>query len=112
MNNRDITFLGLIRRAGFLEVGDESVNAVARRGRARVILSAADASDNSKRRASGYARTYGTAYARLPWTKEELRNLLGRGEPAMLAVTDSGMAKALLERLERTNSENHRRIES
>jgi ribosomal protein L7Ae-like RNA K-turn-binding protein len=89
MDNR---ILGIAKKAGFLEIGDESVAAAARAGKAKVIMSAADASDGSKRRARGYAETYGTVHLVLPSLKEELGAMIGRGSPGMLTITDAGIA--------------------
>ena len=71
--------LGIARKAGRVEVGEEPVGASARARQARLILVASDAADNSARRALG-----GT---------------VGRASCAMLALTDVGLAAALLARL-------------
>ena len=42
-----LTLMGLCKRAGMLEVGEEPVEAVARAKDARVLLLAADAADNT-----------------------------------------------------------------
>jgi len=97
--NKNLTFLGLIRRAGMLEIGDEAVSASARRGTAKLIISSADASDGSKRRAKGYAETYNVRYILSAWTKEEIGNVLGRNNIAMIAVTDRGMSDSLVTKM-------------
>jgi ribosomal protein L7Ae-like RNA K-turn-binding protein len=89
MDNR---LLGIAKKAGFLEIGDESVASAARLGKSKVILSAADASDGSKRRARGYAETYGSIHLILPSRKDELGAIVGRGSPGMLTITDAGIA--------------------
>jgi ribosomal protein L7Ae-like RNA K-turn-binding protein len=95
----DNTLLGLAKKAGLLEIGDESVGIAARARKARVILSAADASDGSKRRAAGYARQYGGIHLVMPFTKQELGTVLGRGSPGMVAILDAGIAAAYVSKL-------------
>jgi ribosomal protein L7Ae-like RNA K-turn-binding protein len=89
MDNR---LLGIAKKAGMLEIGEESVGQAARARKAKVILSATDASDGSKRRAAGYGETYGITHLVLPSTKEELAFVIGRGSPGMVAILDAGIA--------------------
>jgi len=89
MDNR---LLGIAKKAGMLEIGDESVGHAARSGKARVILSASDASEGSKRRARGYAEASGSIHLILPSTKDELSLIIGRGSPGMLTILDTGIA--------------------
>ena len=89
MDNR---LLGIAKKAGMLEIGDESVGQAARLRKAKVILSAADASDGSKRRAHGYAESCQAIHMILPSTKDELSLIIGRGSPGMLTILDAGIA--------------------
>ena len=61
MQSELLRFLGLMRRAGKLSVGEEGTGQVARAGKARLILLARDASDNARDRAEGFARRGGAA---------------------------------------------------
>lgn len=88
----DNTLLGLAKKAGLLEIGGDSVEHAARLGKARVILSARDASDGSKRRAGNYAERYGLTHIVLPSTKEELGAVVGRGAPGVITILDAGIA--------------------
>ena len=47
--------LGIARKAGRVEVGEEPAGAACRARQARVLLVAADAADNSVRRAARFA---------------------------------------------------------
>ena len=98
MNNA-LGVLGLAKKAGLLEIGDESVNIASKRGKARLILSAADASDASKRHAQYYAESGGSPWVQLEFTKSELAEIIGRGAPGIVAVTDSGLAHSFLSKL-------------
>ena len=92
--------LGIARKAGRVEVGEEPVGASARARQARLILVASDAADNSARRAAHFAQAGKAPWFRVPYTKGELGGTVGRASCAMLALTDVGLAAALLARLE------------
>jgi ribosomal protein L7Ae-like RNA K-turn-binding protein len=100
MDNR---LLGIAKKAGLLEIGDDSVGRAARLGKAKVILSASDASEGSKRKARGYAETYGSVHLILPSTKEELGIIVGRGSPGMLTILDAGIAAKYVSMLASSN---------
>ena len=51
--------LGIARKAGRVEVGEEPVGAAARAHQAKLILTAADGADNSLRRASDVYKRQG-----------------------------------------------------
>ena len=91
--------LGIARKAGRVEVGEEPVGASARARQARLILVASDAADNSARRAAHFAQAGKAPWFRVPYTKGELGGTVGRASCAMLALTDVGLAAALLARL-------------
>jgi len=95
--NRDLTFLGLMKKAGKIDIGDEAVSASANKGRAKLIMTAKDASEGAKKRAKFYADTNGVNYMNTRWTKSTLGKVLGRNDIAMIALTDKGMADKLTE---------------
>ena len=105
--DRLLGLLGIAKKAGFLEIGEECVAAAARKSKAQIILSAADAADASKRHAQTYCESYGALYALLPHTKAELGMVLGRGSPGMLAITDTGLAAKLASLLAAENAQAH-----
>lgn len=96
-----MTFLGLAKRAGRLTIGEESVKADAKRNKAKLILTACDAGRSLGERAVNLARMANCPFVELPWTKEELGALVGRGTPGILAVTDKKMAEAFQMKLEK-----------
>src|SRR5699024_5920612 len=67
-----LRLLGLARKAGRLEIGEEPVAAAARAGKARLILAAADAADNTLRRAYHFTQEGNAPLMEVPWTKGEL----------------------------------------
>ena len=103
--NSALRLLGIARKAGRLEMGEEPVAAAARAHQARVILLASDAADNSVRRAGHFAQGGNTVLVETPFTKAELGAAVGRTACAMLAVTDAGLASAFVEKLARENPE-------
>ena len=98
MPDEMLRFLGLMRRAGKLSIGEEGTGQAARAGKAKLILLASDASDNARDRAEGFARRGGTALVRLRADKAALASALGVAGGAMAAVCDAGFARALLEK--------------
>ena len=97
--NKIASYLGLARKAGFLQVGEEATGFTARSGKARLILVASDASDNASRRAAGFHQTAGSFLLRLPLAKYELSAALGKNGCSMMAVTDSGFAYKLAQEI-------------
>lgn len=94
-----LRLLGLAKKAGRLELGEEPVGAVCRARHARLILLASDAAPNTVRRAEHFGQAGGALWLRAPYTKAELGLPLGRGSCAMVAVTDFGLAAAIAEKL-------------
>ena len=99
--------LGLAKKAGRLEIGEEPVGAAARAHQARVLLLAADAAPNTVRRAAHFGEAGGALWLQMPFTKAELGEQLGRSSCAMLAVTDVGFAAALAEKLAARDEERY-----
>ena len=98
-NDPILHLLGLARKAGKLEVGEEPVGAVCRARHARLVLLAADAAPNTRRRCAHFGQAGNVLWLELPFTKEELGFQLGRGPCAMLALTDPGFASSIAEKL-------------
>ena len=98
MNNA-LSLLGLARKAGRIEIGEEPVGAACRARRARLVVLACDAAEHSARRAEHFSQSGGALCVHLPFTKEELGGILGRSSCAMAALTDAGMAASLLKKL-------------
>ena len=94
-----LSLLGLAKKAGRLEVGEEPVGSAARAHDARLILLASDAADNARRRAENLVNGRRTLLLELPFDRAELGGALGLGACAMAAVTDLGFAGKLTELL-------------
>ena len=97
--NKAMNYLGLARRGGLAELGEEPVGAIARTGKAYVILVAGDASDHTWRRAKSYAAGTDQQCIRLSCTKDEMGLAVGRTSLAIAAITDAALALALVNAL-------------
>ena len=99
MGDSALSLLGLALRGNNLAVGEEPVREACRTRRVRLVMSAADAAQNSADRARRWAEDCGVPWLRLPWDKETLGNALGRKLCAVAALTDRGLTAALVEKL-------------
>ncbi len=91
--------LGLAKKAGRLEIGEEPVGAACRARQARLMLLAGDAAPNTRRRAAHFGEAGNVLWLETPFSKSELGYVLGRSSCAMLALTDTGFAAAVAEKL-------------
>ena len=98
-SNGILSLLGLALRGNNLAVGEEPVEAVARARDARVLLVASDAADNTYRRVKHFADAGQCIWLRIPFTKAELGRAVGRSAAAVVAVTDIGLANAVVQKL-------------
>ena len=98
-SNGILSLLGLALRGGNLAVGEEPVEAAARARDARVLLVASDAADNTYRRVKHFADAGQCIWLRIPFTKAELGRAVGRNAAAVVAVTDIGLANAVVRKL-------------
>ena len=94
-----LSMIGICRKAGKIEAGEEPVDAAVRARDARLLLLAADAADNTARRCARFAEVGQCLWLRIPESKYELGRALGRGSCAVLAITDTGLALAVAQRL-------------
>ena len=93
-------YLSLARKAGRIELGEEPVGAVARAQKARLLVVAQDASDHTWRRAKSFVAGTDQQCVKVPYTKAQLGEAIGRQELALAAITDPALALAFLKALE------------
>ena len=98
--DKALNYLALARKAGFAELGEEPVGAVAREGHARLVVVASDASDHTWRRAKSYVAGTRQQLVRLTSTKNEMGFAIGRTSLASAAITDVGLALSLAKALD------------
>jgi len=99
MANELLGLIGLCRRAGMLQSGEEPAEAACRAKDARLLLLASDAADNTARRVVHFSEEGDCLSLRIPFTKTELGHAVGRTSCAIAAVTDIGFASAMARRL-------------
>ena len=97
--DKALNYLALARKGGMAELGEEPVGGAARAGKAYVILVASDASDHTWRRAKSFAAGTEQQCVRLPYTKDEMGQAIGRDALAVGAITDVSLALALVKAL-------------
>lgn len=107
MANNILRLVGIAKKAGRLEIGEEPVGACARARQARLILVASDAAENSVRRAGHFAQAGNTTCVQTPFTKAELGATVGRTACAMLALTDAGLAHSVCAKLAEADPERY-----
>ena len=98
-NDPVLHLLGLAKKAGRLEIGEEPVGAACRARQARLVLLAADAAPNTRRRAAHFGEAGSVLWLDIPFDKAQLGFVLGRSSCAMLALTDAGFSAAVVEKL-------------
>ena len=97
--DKALNYLSLARKAGRIELGEEPVGAAARAKKARLILVASDAGDHSWRRAKSYVAGTDQLCMKVPFTKDQLGEAIGRTSLAMAAFTDPALAMAFVKAL-------------
>ena len=97
--DKALNMLGLARKGGMAELGEEPVGAAARALHAHLIIVASDASDHTWRRAKSFAAGTDQQCIRVPYTKDEIGFIIGRTSLAMAALTDPALALSFLKAL-------------
>lgn len=99
MREKTLNLLGLMRKANAIAVGETNTGGAARAGKAKLLLLAADASDNARSRARGFTHGRDVVTVTLPFTKDEIAAHVGVSGCAMAAITDIGFANAFMKSL-------------
>jgi hypothetical protein len=95
VSGKVVSLLGLARRARKVVSGAEAVESAMRRRKARLILTAIDASIDSVERVRALARATGTVCHRL-LSKDELGAAVGGAPRSCVVVTDPHFSDALV----------------
>ena len=97
--DRALNYMGLARKAGLIELGEEPVGAVARARKARLVVVAQDATDHTWRRAKSFVAGSEQICLKVPYSKDQLGQAVGRTELALAAFTDPALALAFVQAL-------------
>ena len=99
--------IGMTNRAGRLKVGEEPVGEACQQRACRLVMVAGDAAENTVRRVIHFAEAGQCLWIKIPYTKEELGSVTGRQICAMVAVTEIGMAQAIVNLLSQKDKEQY-----
>jgi ribosomal protein L7Ae-like RNA K-turn-binding protein len=94
-----LNLLGLAQRSGKLASGEFQTEKAVKEQRAALVILAADASENTKKKFQNMCTFYRVNILELSG-KDALGHGIGRSERSSLAVMDDGFAKAILKALE------------
>jgi len=99
MEDKALGLLGLMRRAGAIELGEDNSAETVKAGRAKLLILSSDVSDSARRKAEGFSHGRSVQIVPLHYTREELGASLGVKSCAMAALTDMGFSNVLMKEL-------------
>lgn len=105
MKNDYLGLLGIARKAGKVELGEEAITSFAERRKIRLLLTASDSAERTKNTARRLAELSKAPCIEVEQTREELGNALGTRPCAAVGVSDMGIAAALVKKLSAYNAE-------
>ena len=94
MGKKIYSLLGLCQKAGRLNAGEVACEAAVKGGSAKLILVAADASGNTKKKFRDSAEFYQVPILEFG-TKEELGHAIGKDIRSVVCVTEEGFSKKI-----------------
>ena len=103
--DKALNYMALARKAGRIELGEEPVGAAARSQHARLVIVAQDAGDHTWRRAKSFVSGTEQLCIKVPYTKDQLGQAIGRTSLALAAFTDPALALAFAKALEQVDAE-------
>ncbi|MFC6331124.1 L7Ae/L30e/S12e/Gadd45 family ribosomal protein [Paenibacillus septentrionalis] len=93
-NDKALSALGMAMRAGKLATGDEIVLKAIRAGKAKLVVLAADASENTKKKFRDKCSSYQVSLKEA-YDRESLGRAIGKAERVVIAVTDVQFAQLI-----------------
>ena len=105
MKDKALNFLGLMRKANAIQIGETDTGAAARAMTAKLVILAKDASDNARSRAKGFVYGRNIPMIVSPFTKDEISEHVGKPGCSMAAITDTGFADAFMKTLVQISDE-------
>ena len=95
MQNRMYGLIGLAMKAGKIKAGEVSVEKSIKQGKARVVLVAGDASENTIKKFENSCFHYKIPFFRVG-TKEELGKIIGKEMRSSLSIEDEGFGERII----------------
>ncbi len=103
-NHKELSLLGLAAKAGKVVSGEFACEKAVRSGSAYLVLTAEDASENTKKKFRDMCSYYEVPFYTIG-TKEELGSAIGKEYRATLAMTDENFSAATVKKLEKVRHE-------
>lgn len=104
-NEKAFRYLGLAAKAGRVASGEFQTENAVRKGRAKVVLIAADASENTKKKFQNMCSFYKIPVF-IMTDKETLGHRIGREMRTSAAITDENLAAAFIKTMREEVSDN------
>ena len=98
MVDRVLSMIGIAAKAGKIASGEFSTEKAVKTGTAYLVITAEEASDNTKKKFKNMSDFYEVPYFEYQ-TKENLGRAIGKEFRASLAITDANLAKAIEKKL-------------
>lgn len=98
-----LSLLGIAAKAGNVASGEFSTEKAVKEGKAYLVLAAQDASENTRKKFSDMCTFYHVPCKEYA-DRDSLGRCIGKEFRASLAVTNEGLAKALIKQLEINNN--------
>ncbi len=99
MSDKFLGMIGLAKRAGKIQTGEDICARAVRGGYSRLIIIACDASENTKKSMTNTCKYYKVKYIEAA-TKSELGHYTGADCRAVVSINDDNFAKAILDRFQ------------
>ena len=97
--DKALGMIGLATKAGKIASGEFITENAVKSGMASLVIVSAEASDNTKKKFRNMCEFYHVPIKEC-WTKDELGKATGKTFRASLAVTDSGLAQAIMKKMD------------
>ena len=97
--DKALNYMALARKAGLIELGEEPVGGAARAQKARLVIVAEDASGHTWRRALSFVAGTQQQCIRVPYSKDDMGQAVGRSALAIAAFSDAALALAFVKAL-------------
>ena len=102
-NHKALSMLGIATKAGKTVTGEFSTEKAVKEGRACLVVIAADASENTKKKFRNMCNYYHVSMREFA-DKDSLGRACGKEFRASLAVTDQGLANSIEKHMDRYNN--------
>lgn len=94
--HKALSYIGLAKKAGAIELGETNTGAAIRAGKGKVLILASDASENAERRAENFVSGTQIPLVTVPFSKAEISQVSGTAGCSMAAFTEIGLAAVFM----------------